>query len=140
MYDFSKVKHTQLASVRARIQTWVSLVPKPTLFPETSPTRRSILGTLEPQNSGPHICSVQNMVHISRPIQTASQKDRDWSRFSSPQGRSILYLRTSSFLESAPLPQLHSSHLTANPSPSSICNIWGISFIHSWPTFELITG
>lgn len=62
MYDFSKVKRTQQASVRTRIPTWVSLVPKPTLFPDPLPTRRGILGTLEPQNSGLHIYSVQNMV------------------------------------------------------------------------------
>lgn len=39
MNDFPKVKDTQLVSVRAKIQTWVCLVPKPTLFPDPPPTR-----------------------------------------------------------------------------------------------------
>ena len=77
MYDFSKVKRTQQASVRTRIPTWVSLVPKPTLFPDPLPTRRGYSG-----NSGAtefwtaYLLSEEHGPR-SRPTQMASQKDRE---------------------------------------------------------------
>lgn len=142
MNDFPKVKHTQLASVKSKDTKLVCLFPKPTLFPHPLPVRssRNHSGYLEPQNLGLCICSVLNIAQVSRPIQQHLRGTESLIPVLLTPRKVHPAPRDSISSGVCPLSQLHPSPLLTNPLPSSIFNICGIAFVHSWPTLEWITG
>lgn len=129
MYDFSKVKHTLLANVRTRIGTWVSGSKAHTLSRSSEHKKERSGKSGGTELWAAYLFSAEHGPNKQTYPNGISERQRDWSWCSSPQGRSILHLRTSSLPDSAPKPSFilptsqptphHPESATSGGSPSS---------------------